>query len=257
MVAGGGILGVIALVVSLLMGGDPGQILNQLPGQGGGPMSAEEQAVDDERAAFVKTVLAETEDIWTAYFREQGQQYQPPTMVLFRGATQSGCGSASSASGPFYCPLDGGVYIDLSLYDQLRGQFGAEGEGAMAYVIAHEVGHHIQNLMGITDKMQQMRGRVSQEEYNEYSVRLELQADFLAGVWAHYDQKRGVWQNVDTRSALEAAAAIGDDAIQKRTQGHVVPESFTHGTSEQRMFWFTKGLQTGDVSQGDTFNAAL
>ena len=256
MVAGGGILGVIVLVVSLLMGGDPGQLLNQLPGQTQ-TMSAEEQAIDDERAAFVRTVLAETEDVWGQYFQQQGQQYSPPTLVMFRGATQSACGSASSASGPFYCPLDADVYIDLSFYDQLRNQFGAEGEGAMAYVIAHEVGHHIQNLMGITDKMQQMRGQVSQEEYNEYSVRLELQADFLAGVWAHYDAKRGVWQNVDSRSALQAAAAIGDDAIQRRTQGHVVPESFTHGTSEQRMEWFMKGFETGDVSQGDTFNSGL
>ena len=253
---GGGLIGIIVLVLNMLLGGgDMGDLMNQLPGGQSQPMSQEAEAVDEERAAFVRTVLAETEDVWTEYFRQQGQQYQLPTLVMFRGATQSACGSASSASGPFYCPADGDVYIDLSFYDQLRNQFGAEGEGAMAYVIAHEVGHHIQNLMGITDKMQQMRGRVSQEEYNEYSVRLELQADFLAGVWAHYDAKRGVWQNVDSESALRAAAAIGDDAIQKRTQGHVVPESFTHGTSEQRMYWFNKGLQSGDISQGDTFSA--
>jgi predicted metalloprotease len=252
---GGGLLGVIALVINLLMGGDPGQIINQQRTQSG-PASGQEQAVDEERASFVKTVLAETEDVWNEYFQKSGQDYQEPKLVLFRGATESGCGSAQSAMGPHYCPADGVVYIDLGFYDQLASEYGATGEGAMAYVIAHEVGHHIQNLMGITDKMNQMRQRMSEEEFNQYSVRLELQADFLAGVWAKYDQQRGVWQNVDVQSAMSAAEAVGDDKIQERTRGHVVPESFTHGTAEQRMRWFMKGYETGDINQGDTFNAA-
>jgi predicted metalloprotease len=249
--AGGGILGVIALVINLLLGGDPGQV--QMPTQNQ-PMSQQEQAMDEQRAKFVRVVLAETEDVWTEYFNKIGKTYRAPTLVMFRNSTRSACGSASAASGPFYCPGDREVYIDLSFYDELENRFGAAGEGAMAYVIAHEIGHHIQKLLGISDKVDRLRQQLSEEEFNKYSVKLELQADFLAGVWAHYDQKRGVWENKDAESALNAAHAIGDDALQKQAQGYVVPESFTHGSSQQRMYWFNKGYQSGDINQGDTFN---
>lgn len=249
--AGGGILGVIALVIKLLLGGDPSQV--QMPSQNQ-PMNGQEQQADDQRSHFVRVVLAETEDVWTDYFNKMGQTYTKPTLVLFRNSTRSACGSASAATGPFYCPGDQEVYIDLSFYDELDNRFGASGEGAMAYVIAHEIGHHIQKLMGISDKIDRLRQRLSEEEFNKYSVKLELQADFLAGVWAHYDQQRGVWENKDAQSALNAANAIGDDRLQKQAQGYVVPESFTHGTSAQRMYWFKKGYETGDIKQGDTFN---
>jgi hypothetical protein len=175
--------------------------------------------------------------------------------VLFNGGVRSGCGGATSSSGPFYCPADYKLYIDLSFYDELRNKFGAPGDFAMAYVVAHEVGHHIQNLMGTSEKVQRLRGRVSQEEYNRYSVRLELQADFLAGVFAHYIQNKGYLEAGDIQEAMNAANAIGDDRLQKQAQGYAVPESFTHGTSAQRMYWFKKGYQTGDLSQGDTFNS--
>jgi predicted metalloprotease len=224
------------------------------------PLSPQDQAADEERAGFVKTVLAFTEDIWNEQFSQTGQRYVEPTLVLFRGAVQSGCGNASSASGPFYCPADQKVYIDLSFQEDLQRRFGAPGDFAMAYVVAHEVGHHIQTLLGYSEKMARLRGQVSKEEYNQYSVRMELQADFLAGVWAHYMQgKRINGQTVlergDIEEALNAANAIGDDRLQKQSQGHIQPESFTHGTSRQRMFWFKKGFDTGDMSQGDTFNA--
>lgn len=253
--AGGGILGVIALIVNMLLGGDTSQI--QLPGGGGNqPATQQEQQVDEQRSHFVKVVLAETEDVWSDYFSKRGQTYTKPTLVMFRNSTQSACGGASAASGPFYCPGDQEVYIDLSFYDELEKRFGAAGDGSMAYVVAHEIGHHIQKLMGITDKVDRLRQRLSEEEFNKYSVKLELQADFLAGVWAHYDQQRGVWESKDAQSALSAANAIGDDKLQKQAQGYVVPESFTHGTSQQRMYWFNKGYQTGDINQGDTFNSS-
>ena len=259
---GGGILGVIVLVINLLMGGDvdPSQ-LPQMPGtQSSQPLSPEQQAQDEENAQFVKTVLAYTEDVWNEVFSRSGSGYAAPTLVLFRDGVQSGCGNASSASGPFYCPADQRLYIDLSFYSDLKNKFGAPGDFAMAYVVAHEVGHHIQNLMGTTDKMARLRSRVSQEEYNEYSVRLELQADFLAGVWAHYMKGQTingqpVLESGDIEEALNAANAIGDDRLQKQTQGYVVPESFTHGTSQQRMYWFKRGYDSGDINQGDTFNA--
>ena len=225
-----------------------------VPNQESRPMSAEQQAADDEKARFVKVVLAETEDVWNQIFSQNGSQYQEPTLVLFSGGTQSGCGSASSASGPFYCPGDNKLYIDLSFYDELQQRFGAPGDFAMAYVVAHEVGHHIQTLLGTTDKMAQLRGRVSQEEYNRFSVMFELQADFLAGVWAHHTKNKQLLDEGDFEEAMRAANAIGDDRLQKETQGYTVPESFTHGTSEQRMFWFRKGYETGDIRQGDTFN---
>ncbi len=256
---GGGILGVIALVLNFLIGGDVDTSqLPQIPGmQNNSPASPEEQAADDERAGFVKNVLAHTEDVWNEVYQKSGKDYPEPTLVLFRDAVQSGCGNASAASGPFYCPADQQLYIDLAFYNDLETRFGAAGDFAMAYVVAHEVGHHIQTLNGTSEKMARMRGQVSQEEYNQYSVRLELQADFLAGVWAHYMKGKTingqpVLEPGDFEEALNAANAIGDDRL---TQGRVSPESFTHGTSAQRMHWFKKGYDTGDINQGDTFSA--
>jgi predicted metalloprotease len=256
---GGGILGVIALVLNFLIGGDVDTSqLPQIPGmQNNSPASPEAQAADDERAGFVKNVLAHTEDVWNEVYQKSGKDYPEPTLVLFRDAVQSGCGNASAASGPFYCPADQQLYIDLAFYNDLETRFGAAGDFAMAYVVAHEVGHHIQTLNGTSEKMARMRGQVSQEEYNQYSVRLELQADFLAGVWAHYMKGKTingqpVLEPGDFEEALNAANAIGDDRL---TQGRVSPESFTHGTSAQRMHWFKKGYDTGDINQGDTFSA--
>ncbi|HEY0058205.1 MAG TPA: neutral zinc metallopeptidase [Flavisolibacter sp.] len=254
---GGGILGVIALVINFLMGGeiDPSQ-MPQLPGAGGQQtsqqLSPQEAAADQERGAFVKTVLAYTEDVWNDIYRQSGQDYPEPTLVLFRDQVQSGCGGATAASGPFYCPADQRLYIDLSFYNDLQTKFGAPGDFAMAYVVAHEVGHHIQTLMGTSEKMAKMRAQVSKEEYNALSVRMELQADFLAGVWAHYMNGKNILEAGDIEEALNAANAIGDDRL---TGGRVSPESFTHGTSAQRMYWFKKGYDTGDINQGDTFNA--
>jgi predicted metalloprotease len=198
-------------------------------------------------------VLADTEDVWNQLI----QSYREPTLVLFSGRVSSACGSASSATGPFYCPADENLYIDLSFYHDMREKLNAPGDFAQAYVIAHEVGHHIQNLMGITEKVQSMRGQISEKEYNQLSVKLELQADFLAGVWAHHTQKmKDVLEEGDIDEALTAANAIGDDRLQKQSTGTVVPDSFTHGTSAQRMRWFKKGFTTGDLNQGDTFNAS-
>jgi uncharacterized protein len=257
LVAGGGILGAIVLVLNFLLGGgDASQLPTQLPGAGGqSQLSQEQQAAEDERAQFVKVVLADTEDVWNQLFSQQGQDYQEPTLVLFRDGVQSGCGSASSQSGPFYCPADQKLYIDLSFYEELQQRFNAPGDFAMAYVVAHEVGHHIQTLMGTSQKMARLRQQVDQAEYNKYSVMMELQADFLAGVWAHHAQRtKQILEQGDIEEALGAANAIGDDRLQKQAQGYVVPESFTHGTSQQRMYWFKKGYQTGDLRQGDTFN---
>jgi predicted metalloprotease len=252
---GGGVIGVIFLVIKLLLGGS-GDGTDLTPVQYQNPeMTAEQKAADDERAKFVKVVLGYTEDVWDQLFAQQGKQYQQPTLVLFRGNVQSACGMASSASGPFYCPGDQEVYIDLSFYQELEERLNAPGDFAMAYVIAHEIGHHIQKLLGISDKMENMRQRVSEGEYNKYSVMMELQADFLAGVWAHHAQQmKNILDPGDIEEALNAANAIGDDRLQKQSQGYVVPESFTHGTSKQRVYWFKKGFDTGDMSQGDTFN---
>lgn len=211
----------------------------------------------DELAEFVSVTLKDTEDVWKKIFREElGRNYREPTLVLFDGSVQSACGHTSSAAGPFYCPGDEQLYIDLSFYRELREKFRAPGDFAMAYVVAHEVAHHIQRQLGITDQVHQKRGRVSETEYNDLSTRLELQADFLSGVWTHHAEKmKGILEEGDIEEALNAANAIGDDTIQKRSQGYVVPDSFTHGTSEQRVRWFMLGLNTGDLAQGDTFAA--
>lgn len=254
---GGGLIGVIFLIAQFLLGdGDISQLPDMLPQQQQRELTAEEKAAEDQQAEFVKVVLADTEDVWTKLFNDMGKTYQKPTLVLFRDGTTSGCGTATSASGPFYCPADNDVYIDLSFAYDLKRRFNASGDFAMAYVIAHEVGHHVQYLMGTTQKMERIRQQVSQGEYNKYSVRLELQADFYAGVWAHYDQKmKNVLEPSDIDEALNAANAIGDDRLQREAQGRVTPDAFTHGTSAQRMYWFKKGFETGDLSQGDTFAA--
>jgi predicted metalloprotease len=250
-VGGGGIGIVILLVVVLLTGGDPTAILGS--GGGGGEFTQQQE----EAAQFASVVLADTEEVWGAQFREMGRTYQEPSMVLYTGYVQSACGGASSQVGPFYCPADGKVYIDLSFFDELSRQYGAPGDFAAAYVIAHEVGHHVQNLLGISDAVHSRQQRVSQREANELSVRMELQADFLAGVWAHYAQRSlNVLEPGDLEEALRAANAIGDDTLQKEGQGYVVPDSFTHGTSAQRKRWFKLGFDSGDLSRGDTFGTS-
>ena len=254
---GGGIGSVILVVAYLLLGGDP-QVLMESAQQGQMSQSAqvEGDAPQDELSQFVGVVLADTEDAWNEIFRQMGRQYEEPKLVLFANQTRSECGFASGASGPFYCPQDRRVYIDLSFYRMLQERFGAPGDFAQAYVIAHEVGHHVQNLLGISDQVQSARGRVSEAEYNRLSVKLELQADFFAGVWAHHaDRAKRVVESGDIDEALRAASAIGDDNLQRQTKGRVVPDSFTHGSSEQRVRWFRKGYETGDIRQGDTFNA--
>jgi uncharacterized protein len=250
--------GLIIILILVFLGADPLSLLQQT----GGTIEPTEQARttrsddDDELAQFVSVVLKDTEDVWQQLFKEQlGMTYQEPTLVLFDGQVSSACGTASSATGPFYCPADQKLYIDLSFYRELSERFGAPGDFSMAYVVAHEVAHHVQNLLGITRQMQSQRGRISEKDYNDLSVRLELQADFLAGVWAnHADRTKGILEEGDVEEALRCANAIGDDRLQKQAQGYVVPDSFTHGTSAQRVRWFKKGLQTGDINQGDTFN---
>lgn len=246
---GGGVGGIIVLILSLLLGNNPLETLNVNTA----PRSS--SAAEDEQAKFVSVVLKDTEDVWNKLFPEEfGNNYQEPTLVLFSGSDQSGCGFASAATGPFYCPLDNSVYIDLSFYDQLGSRFGASGDFAMAYVVAHEVGHHLQNLLGTSGKVHEARQRLSEEEGNRLSVALELQADFYAGVWAHHaNEMNNILEPGDIEEALRAANAIGDDRLQMQSQGYVVPDAFTHGTSEQRMHWFKKGFDTGDVKQGNTF----
>ncbi len=252
---GGGLIGVIFLLAKFLLGGgDVNDLQQALPQGQQQEMTAEEKAADDQEAAFVKVVFADTEDVWSKLFGDMGRSYTKPTLVLFTQGTTSGCGNASSASGPFYCPVDHDVYIDLAFAQDLKQRFNASGDFAMAYVVAHEVGHHVQYLLGVTQKMERIRQQVSEGEYNKYSVRLELQADFYAGVWAHYDQQmKNVINPNDIAEALNAANAIGDDRLQKEAQGTVTPDAFTHGTSAQRMYWFKKGYETGDLNQGDTF----
>jgi predicted metalloprotease len=253
----GGAAGIIVVVVALLMGADPRQLLEQIQTSTDTPATTQPRPpAENELADFVSVVLAETEDVWTAQFRADGKEYTPPTLVLFTERVESACGMAGAAMGPFYCPGDSKVYIDLSFYDLLRDRLGAPGDFAQAYVIAHEVGHHVQNLLGISERVQRMRSGMTEEEYNQVSVRMELQADFLAGVWAHHTQKmRQVLEEGDLEEAITAAGAVGDDRLQKESGGTVVPDSFTHGTSAQRVRWFRLGYETGDMRQGDTFNA--
>jgi len=256
-VVGGGIGTVILVVVYLLLGGNPQALFeSQQQAQVSQPGQIDSQGPRDQASKFVAVVLADTEDAWHEIFRQMGRQYQEPKLVLFTDQTRSGCGFASGASGPFYCPEDQRVYVDLGFYRLLQQRLGAGGDFAEAYVIAHEVGHHVQNLLGTTDRLQAARGRMNQSGYNRLSVRLELQADFLAGVWARYaDRVKHVVEAGDIEEAMRAASAVGDDRLQRSSRGYVVPDSFTHGTSEQRVRWFRRGYETGDLSQGDTFNA--
>ena len=255
LVLGGGIGTVILVVLYLLLGGDPQALFNAQQAQVSQSAQVDTQAPRDEASKFVAVVLADTEDAWNEVFRQMGREYEEPRLVLFTDVIQSGCGFASGATGPFYCPQDRRVYIDLGFFRQLQERLGAGGDFAEAYVIAHEVGHHVQNLLGITDRVQAARRRVSESEYNRLSVRLELQADFLAGVWARYaDRVKHVVEAGDIEEAMRAASAVGDDRLQRRSRGYVVPDSFTHGTSEQRVRWFRRGYRRGS-RQGDTFNA--
>lgn len=265
-VVGGGLGTLVLVLIALFLGADPQKLLQQLPnnpqaarpggGQGGGPAQRPLDPKDIERTEFVKVVLADTEDVWEEIFKGKGREYEKPKLVLFSGNVNSACGMADSAVGPFYCPGDSKVYIDLQFYDELQRRFKAPGEFAEAYVIAHEIGHHVQNLLGTSRRVDAERRQLSKAEANALSVRMELQADFYAGVWAHHAQKmKNILEAGDIESGLTAASAIGDDKIQMQAQGYVVPDAFTHGSSEQRVRWFTKGFKTGDVTQGDTFKA--
>ena len=264
-VFGGRSIGIGTIVIALLggwiFGINPLTLLGMLSG-GGSPVQMQQQApaqqtpADDTMSRFVRTVLADTEDVWGAVFSGAGSQYREPRLVLFRGATGTACGTGQAAMGPFYCPADQRVYIDLSFYETLKNRLGAPGDFAQAYVIAHEVGHHVQHLLGISERVEQARGRVSQTEYNRLSVKLELQADCFAGVWAHHAQQaRQILEQGDVEEAMNAAAKIGDDALQRASGGAVVPDSFTHGTSAQRQRWFRTGLQGGSVKSCDTFSS--
>ena len=266
-IAVGGGLGVIIIaLIAAFMGQDPKALMDAIGnpaaaaggsggGAGGENVAVEESPEEKALVAFVKTVLADTEDVWNAQFAAKGTQYKEPMLVLFRDGVQSACGFQEAAVGPFYCPGDEHVYLDLDFFDQLSQQLGAPGDFAQAYVIAHEVGHHIQNLVGTSGQVHAQQRGLSKEAANQLSVRLELQADFLAGVWAHHAQRtKRVLEPGDLKEALRAAAKIGDDTLQRRARGRVMPESFTHGTSEQRMRWFQLGFETGDWSRGDTFS---
>jgi predicted metalloprotease len=249
-VVGGGLLTLLIMIVMMFLGVDPMQLMRMAPELAGGPAPAAKagKPINDEVSKFLKTVLADNEDVWNRIFPKAfGARFAPTKLVMFTGQVRSGCGIANAGAGPFYCPIDKTVYIDPRFYEELKRRFGAPGDFAQAYVIAHEIGHHIQNQLGISNKVQAMRGRLSDRDYNKLSVRMELQADFLAGVWAHYEARyAGILDEQDILDAVNAAAAIGDDKIQKQAQGYVVPDAFTHGTSQQRQRWFLYGLKTGD-----------
>lgn len=254
LIAGGGIGAIVIGLLYILLGGDPAVVVNQVIQQPSSTTNQPISAAEKKLVSFTKVVLAYTEDVWDSIYTAKNQQYTAPQLVLFTQQTQSGCGFATDASGPFYCPADEKVYIDLSFFQELSNRFNAPGEFAMAYVIAHEVGHHIQQLNGTAAAVQQMRTKLSEKEYNQLSVKLELQADFLAGVWAHHANKlRNILEQGDIEAALNAANAIGDDRLQQQSQGYIVPDAFTHGTSKQRMYWFKKGFETGDPLKGNTF----
>ncbi len=251
----GGGLGILIFIIYSLMGGNPGDLIKEPsilnPGKNNEYIETKE---DREMADFVSVILADTEDVWSDIFLEIGYEYRQPNLVLFTDRVESACGIAGSATGPFYCPGDEKLYIDLSFFHELRDRFKAPGDFAMAYVVAHEVGHHVQTQLGVTKQMQEIRQQVSQSEYNQYSVRFELQADYLAGVWANRVKGMGYLEEGDLEEALNAASAIGDDRIQKQAQGYTNPDSFTHGTSKQRQTWFYKGYTTGNLDNWDTFN---
>jgi len=259
MAIGGGIGTIVIVIVVLLLGGDPSQVVKTLQ-QGNttesGPVTAtpEEEVMKD----FVSKVLAGTEDVWTKIFEQSNMTYQMPVLVIFRDQVQSACGYASGASGPFYCPGDQKLYLDLAFFDELKTKFGAYGDFAVAYVVAHEIGHHVQDQLGILEKVNTERSRSSQSKSNELSVKIELQADFLAGMWAHYDEQMfNSLETGDIEEAMNAASSVGDDVLQKKYQGRVIPDAFTHGTAAQRKEWFRRGYTSGDFKQGDTFNANL
>ena len=252
MVIGGGLGTIVIALIVMLMGGDPSQMLGGFDQANTQPV--ETNAEEDSLARFVSVVLADTEEVWGELFAASGLTYREPKLVLFRGQVESACGYASAASGPFYCPGDEKVYIDLSFCDELRNRFGAPGDFAIAYVIAHEVGHHVQNQLGVLGDVQKQREQLPEREANRLTVKLELQADFYAGIWAHHAQKKfDILEPGDIEEALGAASAVGDDHLQMQSQGRVVPDAFTHGTSAQRMQWFRKGWQSGNPSDGDTF----
>lgn len=254
---GGGAIGLIVLLINMFMGGDSSEVMNEIlqqQGQGSQqevPLSEK----DKEMGQFVSVILKDTEDVWSEIFAQNGKTYQKPGLVLFREAVNTSCGMATSAAGPFYCPADQKVYMDLAFFDELESRFGAKGgDFAIAYVIAHEIGHHVQTLLGTSSDVRRRQQNLSSTEGNKLSVALELQADFYAGIWTHYNEKKQKFlEEGDIEEALSAASAVGDDAIQRKTQGHVTPDSFTHGSSEQRMYWFNLGYKTGDLSKADTF----
>lgn len=259
---GGRNLGIAGLVIiaaiTLLSGGDLGDVIRNTMSTGGPPAIEQQHtptAQEQELAEFVKVVFADTEDVWNQIFKDYGKTYNEPMLVLFSGSVNSGCGYASAQTGPFYCSADNSIYIDLSFYNDLKNRFGASGDFAMAYVVAHEVGHHVQNELGILDQVRAQQQKVSKTQGNELNVRLELQADYLAGVWANRIEGMGYLERGDIEEAMTAANAIGDDTIQKEAQGYVVPDSFTHGTSEQRTRWLMKGFKAGDLSEWDSFAA--
>jgi predicted metalloprotease len=255
---GGGILGIIVLILGLLLGGDPQQLLSDYASNSSSSTAQQTPIQESEEekalASFVKVTLADTEQIWGDIFSKNNMTYRNPTLVMFRNSITSPCGNASAQTGPFYCPADEKIYLDLGFFEELTQKLGAHGDFSLAYVIAHEVGHHIQYVLGTTEKVRQMQSRTDEVGANKLSVAMELQADFYAGVWAHYNQKyNNALEPGDVEEALSAANAVGDDRLQKNSQGYVVPDAFTHGTSEQRMYWFKLGYQTGDLSKGNTF----
>ena len=255
---GGGIFGIIVLILGLLLGGDPQQLLSDFASNSSSSTAQQTPIQESEEekalASFVKVTLADTEQIWGDIFSQNNMTYRNPTLVMFRNSITSPCGNASAQTGPFYCPADEKIYLDLGFFEELTQKLGAHGDFSLAYVIAHEVGHHIQYVLGTTEKVRQMQSRTDEVGANKLSVAMELQADFYAGVWAHYNQKyNNALEPGDVEEALSAANAVGDDRLQKNSQGYVVPDAFTHGTSEQRMYWFKLGYQTGDLSKGNTF----
>lgn len=257
---GGGIGTVIIALIALYFGIDPSVIINQSVQQGGEMVSTSQQQsgspTENRLAEFVSVVLADTEDTWHELFRQMNKTYREPTLVLFTGAVESACGFAQSATGPFYCPADEKVYIDLSFYQELKQRFHAPGDFAQAYVIAHEIGHHVQNLLGIASKVHQLRSRLSEAKSNQLSVMMELQADCLAGVWAyHADRSRRILEEGDIEEGLNAASAIGDDRLQRKARGYITPDSFTHGSSAQRVRWFQRGIESGNINLCNTFSA--